>query len=81
MEGMRRSLELVVAGVGVVCIFLDGFLSRGDAAWECVSSRSWEGDYFIRIVEMRRSVEDRGVRWTAYNPLFTNSYVGIGIFY
>jgi hypothetical protein len=47
---LRRSMGLVAAGFGVVRIFLDGFLSRGDAAWECVSSQGWEGNYFIKMV-------------------------------
>ncbi len=78
---LRWSMGLVAAGFGVVGIFLDGFLSRGDAAWECVSSQGWEGNYFIKMVGVRRSVEDRSKRWTAYNSLFANSYVDIVIYY
>ena len=78
---LRRSMGLVAAGFGVVHIFLDGFLSRGNVAWECVSSQGREGNYFIKMVGVRRNVEDWSKRWTAYNSLFTNSYVDIGIFY
>ncbi len=54
VDGTRRRR----VWVGVVRIFLDGFLSRGHAAWECVSSQGWEGNYFIKMVGVRRSVED-----------------------
>ncbi len=35
----RRLMELVTAGIGVVRIILDGFPSKGDAAWVFVSSK------------------------------------------
>jgi hypothetical protein len=38
------------------------------------------GVCFIGMVEMLRSVEDQSRRWAAYNPIFTNSYVDVGIF-
>jgi hypothetical protein len=36
---LRRSMELIIAGIGVVRIFLDGFPSKGNAAWVFVLSK------------------------------------------